>query len=163
MFKNMSPYCDWKLILSNIIVIALCVVIMAVPIIVLAACDVTIADKCPVEVNEPNEPCGDDYAGDIVWDVNDTISVYGDYFIECDPNLLIEFSSFCSDSVIYYLGNEQIAEFTIVRDGVVGCNISEAEFLEYLPQFLYNYMGKVDPNVQYVIEWNESKKERNPE
>ena len=66
-----------------------------------------------------------------------------------DPNLL-EFSHYYDD-VIFYVNNDKWAEFNTIDDGVVACNISQAEFLEKLPEFLYGIMGEVDPNVQYVI------------
>jgi len=112
-------------------------------------------------------------ANDAVWDANDTVAdcltiedansltwdvngnAVGSYTIVMDPKLCID-STFISDGVLFYLNNnEEWAEFNRKDEGVVSCNISEAEFLKYFPKFLYSFMGKVDPNVQYVIEWAE--------
>lgn len=113
---------------------------------------------------EPNEP---EHDGTLWVDCNDATVGIGDesgyYSIELDPNMIAEYTNF-SEVVSFYIGSfEEWADFEVVRDGVVGCNISQEAFLKDFPQFLYSFLGEVDPNVQYVIEWNESKEERKPE
>ena len=78
--------------------------------------------------------------------------------IENDANFLLDddgFSELYANSTMFYLDNKEWATFKIERDGVVGCNVSEAEFRKGLPECLYSCMGEVDPNEPVVIEWAE--------
>ena len=97
--------------------------------------------RAAVNLIEPNEP-EDVNLGDVT------------YSTDIDPNLWVTGTSY-ADSVMFYLDNKEWATFKIKHDGVVGCNISQAEFLEGMPRCLYSCMGKLDPNETIAIEWTE--------
>jgi len=89
---------------------------------------------------------------------NDPNMVDWSYSTEIDPNLVVEYSPY-TNSVMFYLDNKEWATFKIKRDGVVGCNVSQAEFLILFPRCLYSCMGELDPNESIVIEWKNEVKE----
>ena len=72
------------------------------------------------------------------------------------PNLLIDMEDFYSESVIFSSSLDDYGEWAVFKrkdEATVSCNISESEFLIGLPKFMYQCMGKVDQNTQYIIEW----------
>ena len=78
------------------------------------------------------------------------------YSFKYDPNLLIDMEDFYSESVIFSSSLDDYGEWAVFKrkdEATVSCNISESEFLIGLPKFMYQCMGKVDQNTQYIIEW----------
>ena len=119
--------------------------------------------RAAVNLIEPNEPEGGYWGVGTVSKENDANFIppedvnLGDVTYSTDIDPILWFTgTLYTNGVYFYLDNKEWATFKIKHDGVVGCNISQAEFLEGMPRCLYSCMGKLDPNETIAIEWAEA-------